>query len=58
MLGPLSLLDDHGLPAVGSRGGADRAPGLHTVGISIRLSGQLREIGRDAQRLARSVPSN
>ena len=57
VLGPLSLLDDHGLPTVGSRGGADRAPGLHTVGISIRLSGQLREIGKDAERLARSVPS-
>ena len=57
VLGPLSLLDDHGLPTIGSRGGADRATGLHTVGISIRLSGQLREIGKDAQRLARSIPS-
>ena len=56
VLGPLGLIDDHGLPTVGSRGGADRAPGLHTVGISIPLSGQLREIGKDAQRLARSIP--
>jgi hypothetical protein len=57
VLGPLSLLDDHGLPTVGSAAGADWAPGLHTVGISIRLSGQLREIGKDAQRLARSISS-
>ncbi len=64
VLGPLSLIDDHGLPTVGSRGGATRAPGLHTVGISITISGQLREIAKDAQRpravyppLSRLVPS-
>ena len=56
VLGPLGLIDDRGLPTVGSRGGAARAPGLHTVGISIRLSGQLREIAKDAQQLVRSIP--
>ena len=56
VLGPLGLIDDRGLPTVGSRGGAARAPGLHTVGISIRLSGQLREIAKDAQHLVRSIP--
>jgi hypothetical protein len=31
------------------------APGLHTVGIAITLSGLLREIGIDAKRLVRSI---
>jgi hypothetical protein len=52
----LGLIDDHGLPTVGSRGGQDGAAGLHAVGISIPLSGLLREIGKDAQRLAHSIP--
>jgi len=56
VLGPLNLIDDHGLPTVGSRGGATRAPGLHAVGISITISGQLREIAKDAQQLVRSIP--
>lgn len=56
VLSPLGLVDDRGLPTVGSRGGSTRAPGLHTVGISVVLSGLLREIGKDAQRLARSIP--
>ena len=56
ILGPLDLIDERSLPTVGSRGGATRAPGLHTIGISVLLSGLLREIGKDAQRLARSIP--
>jgi len=56
VLGPLGLIDDRGLPTVGSRGGDDRIAGLHAVGISVPLSGLLREIGKDAQRLAHSIP--
>jgi putative flavoprotein involved in K+ transport len=55
VLGPLGLLDDRGLPTIGSRGGAAAAPHLYAVGIAIQLSGLLREIGRDAQQLASSV---
>lgn len=53
VLGSLGLLDDRGLPKVGARG-SQTAPGLYSVGISIPLSGLLREIGLDARRLVRS----
>ncbi len=69
ILGPLGILDDRGLPTIGSRGsvrtplggsggvppGIDTAQGLYTVGISIPLSGLLREIGIDVKRLVRSI---
>jgi putative flavoprotein involved in K+ transport len=55
ILGALGLVDDRGLPTVGSRGGAAQAPDLYSVGIGIYLSGLLREIGKDTQRLARAV---
>ncbi len=48
LLGPLDLLDLRGLPVRG-------APGLHTVGIEIPLSGLLREIGLDARAMVRTV---
>jgi putative flavoprotein involved in K+ transport len=68
ILGPLGILDDRGLPTIGSRGsvrtplggsggvppGIDTA-GLYTVGISIPLSGLLRDIGIDVKRLVRSI---
>lgn len=48
LLGPLDLLDERGLPRIG-------APGLHTVGIEIPLSGLLREIRLDSRALVRTV---
>jgi putative flavoprotein involved in K+ transport len=55
VLGPLTLIDDHGLPTIGSRGGVGVAPGLFTVGITITLSGLLREISKDSTRLVHSI---
>jgi putative flavoprotein involved in K+ transport len=52
ILGPLGLLDDRGLPRIASNG----ARGLYTVGITVVLSGVLREIRRDADRLGRILP--
>ena len=54
LLGPLGLVDRRGLPTVGSRGSA-AAPSLYSVGISIPLSGLLREIGLDSRRVVRTV---
>jgi putative flavoprotein involved in K+ transport len=51
VLGPLGLVDERGLPTIGSRGGGSVVPGLYTVGIAIALSGLLREIGKDVKRL-------
>lgn len=55
ILGPLGLLDERGLPSVGFQGDPRRAPGLYSVGITVVLSGLLREIGLDARRVARSI---
>jgi hypothetical protein len=55
ILGPLGLVDDRGLPTIGSTGDARQAPGLYSVGIAILLSGLLREIGKDANRVVRSI---
>ena len=55
VLGPSGLLDDRGLPTIGSRGAVGVAPGLFTVGITIVLSGLLREIGKDVKRLVHSI---
>jgi putative flavoprotein involved in K+ transport len=55
VLRPLGLVDGRGLPTIGSRGGGRVAPGLYTVGIAITLSGLLREIGKDAKRVAYAI---
>lgn len=54
ILGPLGLLDARDLPTIGSRGGPE-AVGLYTVGISVPLSGLLREIALDVRRLVRAL---
>ena len=55
ILGPLGLLDHRDLPTIGSRGGPEADGGLYTVGISILLSGLLREIAIDVRRLVRAI---
>ena len=54
ILGPLGLLDARDLPTIGSRGGPE-AGGLYTVGISVLLSGLLREIALDVRRLVQVI---
>ena len=41
LLGPLGLVDRHGMPTVGSQGSV-AAPSLYSVGVTIQLSGLLR----------------
>ena len=55
VLGPLGLIDGRGLPTFGSRGAPGAGRGLYSVGIDILLSGLLREIGKDAERVVRSI---
>ena len=55
VLGPLGLLDEHGLPTIGSQGGTGKASGLYVVGLAILLSGYLREIGRDTRRVTAAI---
>jgi len=53
LVGHLGVLDDRGVPRV--HGGATwpDLPGLHFVGITVELSGLLREIGREARDVSR-----
>lgn len=55
ILGPLGLLDERGLPTIGSRGGTGAAGNLYVVGLAILLSGYLREIGRDTRQVAAAI---
>jgi putative flavoprotein involved in K+ transport len=54
LVGHLGVLDDHGRPWV--RDG--HAPGLHFIGFSHPISGNLREMGIEARRIARAVAAD
>jgi putative flavoprotein involved in K+ transport len=55
LVGHLGVLDDSGVPRVHGAGTLPQAPGLYFVGITLELSGLLREIGREAQAAARAL---
>jgi putative flavoprotein involved in K+ transport len=55
MLSDLDVLDASGQPLVHGAHTVEGAPGLYFVGISVQLAGLLREIGREAQDVARSI---
>jgi putative flavoprotein involved in K+ transport len=51
LVGHLGVLDDRGDPLVGGAQTLPSAPGLHFVGVSLELTGLLREIGIQARAL-------
>jgi putative flavoprotein involved in K+ transport len=53
LVGHLGVLGPHGLPVVHGPVTAPQAPGLYFIGFTNPISGILREIGRDARRIAR-----
>ncbi|MFC8825671.1 flavin-containing monooxygenase [Streptomyces sp. NPDC057137] len=57
LLGHLGVLDERGCPVV--RGGrtSERAPGLYFTGFTNPISGMLRELAMDAERIAKAVKS-
>jgi putative flavoprotein involved in K+ transport len=55
LVGHLGVLDESGQPRVHGAETMLQAPGLYFVGISVVLSGQLWEIGREARAVARHV---
>jgi hypothetical protein len=55
LVGHLGVLDERGLPLVHGADTLPELPGLYFVGISIELSGLLREIGREARAVGRAV---
>jgi hypothetical protein len=49
------VLDERGLPRVHGSATLPELPGLYFVGITVELSGLLREIGREAQAVGRVI---
>ena len=47
------LVDPHGYPYV--HGGRPAAPGLYFLGFSVTLGGALRDLSKEARRVARSL---
>ncbi|MFE5209928.1 flavin-containing monooxygenase [Streptomyces sp. NPDC056600] len=55
LLGHLDVLDARGLPAAHGPRSPRNAPGLFFTGFTTPISGTLRELSRDAERLARAI---
>ena len=55
LVGHLGVLDDRGLPLMHGAVTHPNAPGLHFIGFSNPISGNLREIALDARRIAKAL---
>jgi hypothetical protein len=55
VVGHLGVLDERGVPLVTGERTVPGVRGLHFVGISLQLSGQLYEIAREARRVGESL---
>lgn len=55
LLHDLGLLDANGFPRVHGATTAPQAPGLHLIGFTNPPTGNLREMARDARRIARAL---
>jgi putative flavoprotein involved in K+ transport len=55
LLDGLDLLDERGLPRVHGAATSPQAPGLHLIGFTNPPTGNLREMARDARRIARAL---
>jgi putative flavoprotein involved in K+ transport len=55
LVGHLGVLNDSGLPLVHGAATHPSAPGLHFIGFSNPISGNLREIALDARRIAKAL---
>jgi putative flavoprotein involved in K+ transport len=55
LVGHLGALDERGLPRVHGARTLPELPGLYFVGVTVELSGLLREIGLEAQAVGRAI---
>lgn len=55
LVGHLGVLDERGRPVVRGARTSDRAPDLYFTGFTNPISGMLRELSRDAERIAKAV---
>ncbi|MFI6037413.1 flavin-containing monooxygenase [Streptomyces sp. NPDC051315] len=55
LVGHLDVLDDRGLPVTHGPRAPENAPGLYFTGFTTPISGTLRELAIDAERIAKAV---
>ncbi|MFF1544045.1 flavin-containing monooxygenase [Streptomyces sp. NPDC058291] len=55
LVGHLGVLDDRGRPLAHGARASDKAPGLYFTGFTTPLSGTLRELSIDAEKIAKAV---
>ncbi|MFF1507890.1 flavin-containing monooxygenase [Streptomyces sp. NPDC058326] len=55
LLGHLGVLDGRGMPVVSGARCPSEAPGLYFTGFTNPISGMLRELARDAEKIARRI---
>ena len=55
LVGHLEVLDERGRPRAAGGRALPHAPGLHFVGITVELTGLLRQIGIESRRVARTI---
>ncbi|MEU4795303.1 NAD(P)/FAD-dependent oxidoreductase [Streptomyces sp. NPDC023327] len=55
LVGDLGVLDARGRPTAHGRRTPKRAPGLYFTGFTNPISGMLRELSRDAEKIARAI---
>ncbi|MEV7087542.1 NAD(P)/FAD-dependent oxidoreductase [Streptomyces sp. NPDC093085] len=55
LVGHLDVLDERGRPLVHGRRSPQHAPGLYFTGFTNPISGNLRELGLDAPRIAKAI---
>ncbi|MFC4506417.1 MULTISPECIES: flavin-containing monooxygenase [Streptomyces] len=55
LVGHLGVLDEHGHPVVNGPRAPKNAPGLYFTGFTTPISGTLRELSIDAERIAKAV---
>jgi putative flavoprotein involved in K+ transport len=55
LVGHLGVLDERGLPVAHGRHAPKSAPGLYFTGFTTPISGTLREVAGDAERIAKAV---
>ncbi len=55
LIGEFGVLDERGRPLIGGGRTAPTAPGLYLVGLTVVLSGVLREVGLQAREVGRAI---
>ncbi|MEV8340886.1 flavin-containing monooxygenase [Streptomyces niveus] len=57
LVGHLGVLDERGCPVVRGARTSERAPGMYFTGFTNPISGMLRELAMDAERIAKALTS-